>query len=155
MVTDVMALSPPAFHLTNAHISCMRGRSTIFPSYKRCEHYMVIDVMELSPPAFHHTNAHISWTRGRSTITFKLTFMCINSHSLTEQNHSFQNWQKKWSLVHGPRVEGHSSTIPMSRIQWSQRFIDLSNGHHSMACWIPSPTGFQGHLLNPYLGHRM
>ena len=36
------------------------------------------------------------------------------SHSLTKQNPSFQNWPKQWSLVHGPKVEGHSSTIPMS-----------------------------------------
>ena len=29
MVIDVMVLSPPTFHRTNAHISYMRGRSTI------------------------------------------------------------------------------------------------------------------------------
>ena len=81
---------------------------------------------------------------------------CENiSHSLTEQNPSFQNWPKKWSLIHGPKLEGHPSTIPMSWIQQSQWFIDPSNGHDFVACWIPSPTGFQGHLLNPYLGHRM
>ena len=77
------------------------------------------------------------------------------SHSLTKQNPSFQNWQKKWSLVHGPRVEGHPRTISMSWIQRSWRFVDSSNGHHSIACWIPPPIGFQGHLLNPYPGHKM
>ena len=76
-------------------------------------------------------------------------------HSLTEQNPSFQNWPKKWSLVHGTWLEGHPSTILMSWIQQSQRFIDLSNGHDFVARWIPPPTGFQGHLLNPYSGHRM
>ena len=50
--------------------------------------------------------------------------------------------KKKWSLVHGPRVEGHSSTIMMYWIQQSQRFINLSNGHQSMERWIPPPTGF-------------
>ena len=77
-----------------------------------------------------------------------------NWHSLTEKNPSFQNWPKKWSLVHGTRLEGHPSTIPMSWIQRSRWFIDPSNGHDSMACWIPPPIGFQGHLLNPYSGHR-
>ena len=54
-----------------------------------------------------------------------------------------------------PDERGNPRTIPMSWIQHIQRFIDLSHGHHSMARWIPPPTGFQGHLLNPYLGHRM
>ena len=77
------------------------------------------------------------------------------SHSLTEQNPSFQNWPKQWSLIHGTRLESLPSTIPMSWIQQSRRFIDPSNDHHFMACWFPPPTGFQGHLLNPYPGHRM
>ena len=77
------------------------------------------------------------------------------SHALTKQNPSFQNWPKKWSLIHGTRLEGHPSTIPMSWIQRSGRFVDPSNGHDSVARWIPPPTGFQGHLLNPYPGHRM
>ena len=77
------------------------------------------------------------------------------SHSLTKKNPSFQNWPKKWSLVHGPKVEGNPRIISMSWIQWSRRFVDPSDGHHSMALWSPPPTGFQGHILNPYLGHRM
>ena len=77
------------------------------------------------------------------------------SRSLTEKNPSFQNWPKKWSLVHGPRLEGHPSTILMSWIQHIQKFIDPRNSHHSMACWIPPPIGFPGYLLNPYQGHRM
>ena len=77
------------------------------------------------------------------------------SPSLTKQNPSFENWPKKWSLIHGTRLEGHPNTIPMSWIQWSRRFVDPSNGHDSVARWIPPPTGFQGHLLNPYPGHRM
>ena len=77
------------------------------------------------------------------------------SHSLTEKNPSFQNWPKQLSLLHGSRLEGHPSTISMSKIQWSWRFVDPSNGHDSMACWIPPPPDFQGHLLNPYPGHRM
>ena len=76
-------------------------------------------------------------------------------HSLTEKNPSFQNWPKKWSLVHGLILEGHPSTILMSWIQHSWRFVDPSNGHDSMARWIPPPIGFQGHLLNPYLGNIM
>ena len=76
-------------------------------------------------------------------------------HSLTEQNPSFQNWPKKWSLIHGTRLEGLPSTILMSWIQLSQWLIDPRNGHDSMARWIPPPTGFQGHLLNPYPGRRM
>ena len=84
-----------------------------------------------------------------------LTPMCKYSHSLTEQNLSFQNWPKKWSLVHGTRLEGHPSTISISWIKQSQWFVNPSNGHDSMACWIPPPTGFQRHLLNPYSGHRM
>ena len=46
-------------------------------------------------------------------------------------------------------------TILMSWIQQSQRMVDPIHDHHSMARWIPPPIGFQGHLLNPYLGHRM
>ena len=77
------------------------------------------------------------------------------SHSLNEQNPSFQNWPKNWFLIYGTKLEGLPRTIPMSWIQQSQQFIDLSNDHHSIAHWIPPPTGFQGHLLNPYPGHRM
>ena len=77
------------------------------------------------------------------------------SHSLTEKNPSFQNWPKKWSLIHGTRLEGFPSTIPMSWIQWSRRFVNPSNGHDSMAHWIPPPTGFHRHLFNPYPRHRM
>ena len=77
------------------------------------------------------------------------------SHSLTKWKPSFQNWPKNWSLVHGPRLEGHLSTILMSWIQQSWQFVDPNNGHDCVACWIPPPTGFQGHVLNPYPGHRM
>ena len=82
--------------------------------------------------------------------------ICVEiGHSLTEQNPSFQNWPKKWSLVHGTRLEDHPSTISMSWIQRSQRFVYLSNGHDSMARWIPPPADFQGHLLNPYPRNRI
>ena len=50
--------------------------------------------------------------------------------------------KKKLSLIHGPRVEGHCSTISMYWIQRSWWFIDLSNGHQSMERWIPPATGF-------------
>ena len=63
--------------------------------------------------------------------------------------------KKKWSLVHGPKVEGHFSTILMYWIQRSWWFINPSNGYDSVARWIPPTTGFQGHLSNPYPGHRM
>ena len=97
------------------------------------------------------TLATPSWSR-----TMRIWPPCENiSHSLTKQNPSFKNWPKQWSLVHGTILEGHSSTILMSWIQRSQWFVDQRNNHDSMACWIPSPTGFQGHLLNPYSGHRM
>ena len=76
------------------------------------------------------------------------------SHSLTQENPSFQNWPKKWSLIHGTRLEGLPSTIPMSWIQRCWQFIDPSNDHHSITHWIPPPTVFQGHLLNPYPGDK-
>ena len=45
------------------------------------------------------------------TFTFeefvKLALCAKIGHSLTKQNPSFQNWPKKWSLVHGPRLEAH------------------------------------------------
>ena len=62
---------------------------------------------------------------------------------------------KQDPLSMDPEYRANPSTIPMSWIQRSQRFVDPSHGHHSMARWSPPPTGFQGHLLNPYMGHRM
>ena len=97
------------------------------------------------------TLATCSWSRNLQILP-----LCAKiSHSLTKQIPSFQNWPKKWYLVYGPILEGHPRTTPMSWIQWSWWFIDPSSGHHSMTHWIQPPTGFQGHLLNPNLGHRM
>ena len=62
---------------------------------------------------------------------------------------------KQDPLSMDPDERDTPTTIMMSWIQQSWQFIDPINGDHSMAHWIPPPTCFQGHLLNPYLGHRM
>ena len=83
---------------------------------------------------------------------FHVHILSKNLVSKIDQNNGLFSMEPD---LHGTRLEGHPNTIPMSWIQWSQWFVDPSNGHDSVACWIPPPIGFQGHLLNPYSGHRM
>ena len=125
---------------------------TQFIEWKTCMKMGFWWVMKVCLGRFHvETLATCSWSRN-----FQSWPLCAKiGHSLTEQNPSFQNSPKQWSLVHGTKLEGHPSTFPMSWIQRSWHFIGPSNGHDSMARWIPPPIGFQGHLLNPYPGHRM
>ena len=63
--------------------------------------------------------------------------------------------QKNDPLYMYPDKRSSHSTILMSWIQRSWRFLNPSNDHHSMAHWSPPHRGFQGHLLNPYPGHRV
>ena len=58
-------------------------------------------------------------------------------HSLTEQNPSFQNWPKKWSLVHGPRLEGLLYHYPY-----------VLNPTEPMVHWSEKQSSFYG-MLNP------
>ena len=108
--------------------------------------------MQVCLGSFHvGTLATCSWLRNLQSWPLCAKF----SHSLIEQNHSLQNWPKTWSLVHGPRLDCHR-----------EHYLDVLNPMELMVCkfdlWSsfygmlkPPPTGFQGHLLNPYPGHRM